>query len=355
MASLQFLYLHHNELELFKTDFSKCAHFEVLDLSHNKLQDWSISLAPQSKVELNMAYCGIKRIDSPGSKYELNVEGNQLENINLGGTLKRLRANNNRITKLVIEPPIYIEVMELANNSLLDISIVGTIDQLLVLDLSDNDLSSIVEKDSFSNLTSLTYLSLKNTGVQLTASLLERNSHLISLDMSSNRLRKFNFISLRYLTNLQILHLASNELTELKGYEDIKEVLPKLSTIGLSNNSFTCAYLEKLLVSLEGSQVQVSGPVSLMESSLPNIKGIKCIPGISTTNHSDHTAHHSQCKVAKDLNKNGNPAGVWGFLIIVQVFIVGVVALFIRNTNRRGSIQSGHLHQLDDQSIVLKS
>lgn len=278
LRQLRFIYLNHNGITKLRTSFGNVTNLVEFDGSHNDLKDWSLTFASGSTVKLNLAYCGLKNsYSSAADKEELDLEGNQIEIMKITGKVTRLRANNNIIRQVEIDPSIQLEALELANNFITDITNITKVDNLQVLDLSGNKLKANIKGDIFSELTALTYLSLRDTGAVITPELLEKNSRLVYLDISANRIGSFDLKFLKFLTNLEILRLDSNEMAELIGYEDAKEFLPELATIGLSNNMFSCSYLQKLIKALQTALVEVSIPMSTLESIYPNIKGIKCI------------------------------------------------------------------------------
>lgn len=278
LRNLRFIYLNHNGITKLRTSFGNVTNLVEFDGSHNDLKDWSLTFASGSTVKLNLAYCGLKNsYSSAADKEELDLEGNMIEIMKITGKVTRLRANNNIIRQVEIDPSIKLEALELANNFISDITNITKVENLQVLDLSGNRLKNVIKGDIFSDLTALTYLSLKNTGATITPELLKENTRLMYLDLTGNRIGNFDFKTLKFLTNLEILRLDSNEMAEIIGYEDVKELLPELNTIGLSNNMFSCSYLQKLLMTFKEALVDVSVPMSNLEFIFPNMRGVKCI------------------------------------------------------------------------------
>lgn len=209
--------------------------------------------------------------------HELDLNNNTIEWLKITGAVTRVRANNNNITSLEIDPLSKIETLQLGNNKITDISNITNLETLQVLDLSGNDLKSSINTETFSNLTALTHLNLRNTGLTMPQSFSWANNQLMILDLSMNNLGNFDVHNLEYLTNLEFLGLDSNNMSELNRFEDIKDVLPQLRHIGLSNNTFSCSYLESLIKTLAEDGVEPLMAVSDLEYVLPNVKGIKCI------------------------------------------------------------------------------
>lgn len=277
--NLKFIYLNNNFLTKLRTSFANVSNLVEVDASHNNLLDWSLTFAGGSSVKLNLAYCGLKNAySSAADKEELNLEGNAIEVMKITGRVVRLRANNNVIRQVDINPEIQLEALEMANNFITDISNITKVSKLQVLDVSGNRLRSSIKDDVFAELPELTYLSLRNTDLtSITETLFMRNTRLVYLDLGGNRMGNFDIRLLRYLSNLEILKLDSIEMAELVGFEDIKEYLPELSSIQIDNNMFSCSYLAKLISTLKGLSVDVSVSLNNLEYMFPNVRGIKCI------------------------------------------------------------------------------
>lgn len=282
LRQLKFIYLNHNGISKLRTSFGNVTNLVEFDGSHNELKDWSLTFASGSTVKLNLAYCGLTNsYSSAADKEELNLEGNMIEIMRITGKVTRLRANNNLIRQLEIDPSIKLEALELANNVITDIGNITKVDALQVLDLSNNKLKNTIKGDIFKELTALTYLSIRDTGATITPDLFEKNTRLMYLDISGNRIGNFDVRSLKSLVNLEILRLESNEMAEITSYKDIKEYLPELGTLGLSNNMFSCSYLADLMKELQKVLIEVTVPVSQLEFMFPNIKGVKCIKDVA--------------------------------------------------------------------------
>lgn len=279
LENLNWIHLSYNGMATLKVDMTNSTNLLVFDASHNELSsDTSLVFASESIV-INMAYCNFESYHHDGEflVHELDLKNNTIEWLKVTSAMTRVRANNNNITILEINPLSKIETLQLGNNKITDISNITNLETLQVLDLSGNDLKSSIKEDSFSNLTALTHLNLRSTGLKMSPQFLWENKQLMSLDLSKNGLGNFDLNHLVYMTNLEYLGLDSNEMSELNGFEDIKDILPQLRHIGLSNNTFSCSYLQKLIKTLAEDGVEPLMGVSDLEFILPNVKGIKCI------------------------------------------------------------------------------
>lgn len=331
LRNLRFLCINHNNMEASQLDLRYSSNLMVVDASHNNYKELVISLALGSKVKLRLAYCGLNGSYIIEGK-EFDLEGNKIEILEITETVRRVRANNNNIRQVEIKPWIELKSFELSNNNITDISNITKVQYLQVLDLSGNDLKGNVQSDTFWRLNALTHLNLQRTGVMITPKLFERNTHLMFLDLSNNGLGNFDLRDLKYLTNLKILRLDSNEIAELFGYEDLKEILPELTTIGVSNNTFSCSYLHKLTKALSDADVEVSVPTSTLEFISPNIRGIKCIQ--DGTNVADQLG-----SMGNNIQGASLHIGLQYGIIVVSAFLVVVIgsllAMFLKKKLKR--------------------
>lgn len=264
LPNLRFLYLNHNGMQKFYLELLGSPNIELLDASYNNFNfdSWWFNFPKSTEVHLNVAFSGVTTIRSQKDIY---------------GCVKRLKANNNLIRDLKIEPGMQLEELELSSNKISDIRSLTRLHNLRVFDLSENPLQNSLKGDIFVNLTALTHLSLKNTRTTIKKDLLEMNTNLKFLDLSNNQIGNFDLHTLKNLTNLEILRLDSNGMEQLIGYEDVKMILPQLNSIGLSHNNFSCSYLQSLVKVLQNAKVELSTPASNLEWILLNFPGIKCV------------------------------------------------------------------------------
>lgn len=83
-------------------------------------------------------------------------------------------------------------------------------------------------------------------------------STLEYLGIASNSLTGSDALSrLQHFSNLKEIQLRHNSLTELNGFEKIKNDFPKLTKIGLSGNKFTCDKLKLTVDSLLDQKVDM--------------------------------------------------------------------------------------------------
>lgn len=114
------------------------------------------------------------------------------------------------------------------------------------LDLSSNFVGSL-NSNTFRKLINLRYLYLSNTNLSnfgLRSFMMMKK--LNTLDLSGNNLNKVDFsLLLRNFKELNALNLEGNNLTEVNTITSGN--FPKLISLGLSKNNFSCEYLAKFL------------------------------------------------------------------------------------------------------------
>lgn len=143
-------------------------------------------------------------------------------------------------------------------------------DQLESMDVSQNYLGSLNDTTlaSFSNLQ---YINMSHTNLStIECNAFYHQHKLQTLDLSYNDLSwwKFNTSSNSF-GQLETLNLEGNRLTEI---DDVNPThFPKLSTLGIAKNRFSCQYLARFL--RQWQNVRLSGPQSFDNM---NVRGIEC-------------------------------------------------------------------------------
>lgn len=113
-----------------------------------------------------------------------------------------------------------------------------------VLDLSDNNIGSMLDLTSTQALGNLTHLNLSKTHLQnVDLKKIVPLSELHTLDLSNNRLHRIDLKALKNLTHLNRLYLNGNDLTSLDSAA--LNAYPNIS-IAISRNQLSCMFLKKL-------------------------------------------------------------------------------------------------------------
>lgn len=276
LRQIRIIYVNNNAMSTMRISFVNCTNIEEFDGSHNDLSDWSLTYPAKSKVVLNLSYCKLKNTySSAADKGDLIIDGNAVDYIKIYGQVTRVSAKYNKIRFAEIDPKLPITTLEFAGNFITDIGNITKIKTVEKLDLSENRLLPLTS-ETFSLMQELRVLNLRSTGISLNGELLTNQKKLIHLDISANDLTSFNLRDLKTLTSLKTLFLHENKLTELKHLEDIKEILPSLTTISLSKNRFTCSYIHRILTLLENLRINVLLDTKNLATLTTNVLGIDC-------------------------------------------------------------------------------
>lgn len=138
------------------------------------------------------------------------------------------------------------------------------------LNLAFNSLQSINSR-TFQRFVNLKALNLSHTHLkQFEFATFFHQNQLKVLDFSFNRWSNVDFsLFIRKLTNVEILNLEGNHLSAVHGLTPA--IFPRLNTLGLSENQFSCEYLAKFLIEWPNLRL-VHNPTKEM-----HIDGIDCI------------------------------------------------------------------------------
>lgn len=238
---------------IIKKKFPK--NMKVLDLSNNELTDgmWS-KLDPLIKerdepLQLVLSNNKLENFSSSIVEIsELNLDDNNLTEIKIKNSIKRLSASSNNINKIECENST-IEILNLSNNNLTANTMNCLSEYLIELDLSKNTLGKL-ESETFAEMKNLTNLNLSNTNIApISANLFSHNKNIKSLDISNNNLHSLDLNMFLNLSNLEVWDLSGNNLTKLKNYEKFSDFFPKLRLIGIDNNAFK----NQMILSMESS------------------------------------------------------------------------------------------------------
>ncbi|XP_059616713.1 toll-like receptor Tollo [Phlebotomus argentipes] len=277
LKQIKIIYVNNNAMSTMKISFVNNTNLIEYDGSHNDLSDWSLTFPGKSKVILNLSYCKLKNTySSAADKGDLIIDGNTVDYIKILGQVTKVSAKYNKLRYAEIDPKLPIVTLELAGNFLTDIGNITKIKTVEKLDLSENRLMPL-DSSTFNLMADLRVLNLRSTGISLNdKDFLANQKKLIHLDVSRNELSSLNLRNLKTLVSLQSLFLHENKLSEIKHLEDIKEILPSLTTISLSKNRFSCSYLQRMLQLLENLHVNVLLDTNNLVSLNTNVLGIDC-------------------------------------------------------------------------------
>lgn len=291
---LSYLDLSFNAITALDPDtFSKISNLEVLNVSSNTL----LTLNTMNLIRSNQRLM------------HLQVNNNVLTNIQAvnARNLKVLQANGNQIISVHLIGTTSLEVLDLSKNilNIKDFITIG-LGELRVLNLAHNNLTSIrtvtskltpklealdvsfnqindLDTDTLSHLTGLHLLNLEHSGITtIGKSTFSGLSQLISLDISYNELGTLDLRMLNGLTDLTEIFMDGNNLRNI-GLYGLKENLPSLKTIGISDNAWRCTVLSSMLSQLYSIGVQIYVENPLFNDGDDHVAGVGCTDDVGTT------------------------------------------------------------------------
>lgn len=176
MTGLKILNVSHNSLKSIpKKTFPKLYELHTIDVSHNEIKDIFNGVF-QTLLGLRFLNLSNNRLESLKSSVfgaiptllQLDISSNNIKDISRGAltrmaSVRELNVQNNNITK-IFQIPISLSDLDLSHNKLERISTSEetwpTMNSLLRLDLSHNNLQDNLEKGSFGGLLTLQRLNL---------------------------------------------------------------------------------------------------------------------------------------------------------------------------------------------------
>lgn len=287
---LKYIYLNDNHLmRLTEASFGSIQSIAFLELSNNRLQELKLNISASA----------------------LYANNNQLESINLM-SIGYLSFYNNSIENVVFHNLTDVLSLNLSRNALTSSSLqdITQLTEIKSLDLSFNNLGPL-NVTTFLALNELQVLNLQSTNLsQIDYGLFVHQTKLDQLDISYNNFTTLNINKLSSLRSLTTLFVEGNRLREFN-YNDIKMSLPKLTTLGYSDNSWKCSYLTSMNAFMEKNGIEIYHLVSVKTRS--NVGGIACSTdddddgdkSLSTNSIRQHnlTATHKDNELAAILQK----------------------------------------------------
>uniref|UniRef100_A0A2M3Z7J3 Membrane glycoprotein lig-1 n=1 Tax=Anopheles braziliensis TaxID=58242 RepID=A0A2M3Z7J3_9DIPT len=262
-AKVLTLDLAHRRLKQLPANaFHQLLPLEQLLLQGNELQQFDgTTIAPAASLKLlNISGNGVlsevrwESLSNLRSLETVDVSGNRLESLFVTRTMKVLRASTNRATTIETDTNNFLfalERAELAGNAFRDLAGLGRFARLTHLDLSNNRLET-VDFGTFRHMRSLTELILRsnrlftvttNPGPSIDHPLLD------VVDLSGNYLTAMPSANVTGIASVQRLHLEGNGLVQVELHEQLLN-WPRLKSITLANNDWTCEMAERLLAAL---------------------------------------------------------------------------------------------------------
>lgn len=271
------LHLKLNKLKtITRLLFAEAPQLEHMDLSGNEIveieEDGFGGLKKLRTLKLNdncLKSLGARTFSGAPNLEYLHSYSNHLESIETGAlALSKLTEaffGNNRLRTLsddLCDGTTNLEVTEFSNNQLRTIgNAFEKCQKIYFLNLENNPIEDL-DLMKFTNMRSLSSLSLNNTNFRFSNELpavnASHNSSLESLNLGNNNLsNRHIFAHLIIFPELQRLYLYNNRFTEFDDVNAIKKILPKLNTLDLIGNKQISQWLRDNNDSLKRDQINV--------------------------------------------------------------------------------------------------
>lgn len=246
-----------------------------LNLGNNKLNAFEL---PNLKArKLSLVSNKIESLTLNGFIEVLLVSENKLKELFISSSLTFLNAQNNEISSLKCDNSSSLENVLLSHNKLTSsvLSELKNASNMKSLDLSDSMISSL-NVESFAYFEMLEELNLGQNQISfIDYGIFSHQKNLVRLDISYNSISEIDLHVLATLSKLKSLNLSGNKFSTIDNYEDLRRILPQLSSIGLEGNNWDCGYLTKLKVSIMAQNITIVEPQMLVKNK-SSIMGIEC-------------------------------------------------------------------------------
>lgn len=243
------------------------SNLSVLNLENNPIMrlDCNIFTILMRSTQVEFSWANIRGIDASCSKNVVEIELNRENDV-----VFRTPTNENGLilTKNYINNLRYFNITgNYFQNTSKIIELLGT--SIEILDLSSNFVGKL-NPETLKNLSNLQELNLSHTNLSnFEFKTFYNQRKLKILDISYNHLKSVDFtLFVRNFKALHTLNLEGNDLIEVNTIT--RSRFPKLITLGLSKNNFSCYYLANFLLQWEN--------LTLFEnpSDQTHIDGVDC-------------------------------------------------------------------------------
>lgn len=273
LTNLESLYLDGNNIsEIEPGAFSQPKRLDALQLGDNKLEELTSNMFSGlwRAYRLELSSNNIKRIETNSfdglrGLLTLDLSSNYIDNESIqphafNGLSKvyKLHLNDNKITKLsngMFEDLPGLQYLELRNNQISSIdSLAFNNPELHDLDLSFNKIARI-NADIFLHAPKMSKVNLSHTAfAEIEHGFLSSANKLEELDLSYCRFEAIDFNRFStFAETLRSLYVDGNALTELS--DDVRDILPKLENLGITNNNFSCSVFEEDIYPTLGTKI----------------------------------------------------------------------------------------------------
>ncbi|XP_063697132.1 leucine-rich repeat-containing protein 15-like [Culicoides brevitarsis] len=236
LTELKNLYLNDNQLKsLHELTFIQNTNLNFIEMPNNLLENITLQLPDKIK--------------------NLNFEGNRLKNLRLTGNnvkLETLLLERNQIENFQIPSFIELKRLNLKNNKIKSLDFLTSCSHLKSLQIDSNPITDLTNLRNCQKLTELTLESMK--GIKITQDTFSSLTNLKFLSLRNTKLNTVDVSWFKSLQNLYGLMLSGMDLKELD-YEELAK-LPSLRRISITDNNFNCSYTTEMLKFLNTTQIQ---------------------------------------------------------------------------------------------------
>ncbi|XP_050081669.1 insulin-like growth factor-binding protein complex acid labile subunit [Anopheles aquasalis] len=285
LPALRGIYLDNNKLQVLDADlFLKNTRLEVITVDNNQLSvvhDRAFAIGP-TNVTVTLINLKNNNITSLNLQHvaakKIILSYNRLQQLYISSKVESIIADNNNIQAIQSDNPndMQLDQLNLRNNSITTLDMVGKLTSLSGLDLGYNRLGA-VSISSFGMLKRLKVLSLERTAISnLQHGTFAQQENLEWLDLSYNNLDTLDMDILTSSTNLKTLFIDGNRLKFIK-HDEMKKNFPQLASIGIIDNNWNCSYLTKLVRYCNEHSIELDKEHQAeIVQNQTNVKGIYC-------------------------------------------------------------------------------
>lgn len=255
--------------------YTSIQHIDLSNTGLQDLKDYTFSIA--SMIELNLSGNELTRLSQNAFSGALNLKILDLSR-NVISFIDPLAFGDLHSAKIL-----NLSYNKLSNQSFSSdesiMSIDWTIESLEVLDLSHNTIMyyDSLPYQSFAGLKNLETLYLQHNHISLDYGAFSSNRNLRTLDFSYNSNPYFDFNILLSVRKLEKIYLNGNGIWHSIDLSGIRSSFPSLTSIAISNNSFTCDSLASIVKKLDTIGIEISVDDDEFVTNARNIRGVKCI------------------------------------------------------------------------------
>lgn len=262
------------------------------------------------------------------------LEENLFENLEM---LKLLNVSHNNISQIDLTSlSASLVVLDLSNNNLSNLErVFEKTTKLKYLNLAFNPIGNL-KIETFAYMPDLQHLILRRTNISdIELGTFSHHGKLVSLDLSDNLLQKLDFsLFIPILPEMKSLSLARNQLSELSGFEN--KLFPELILFDIKGNNFNCSYLQSFLKAHNWDKLRLPIDPTAVQPGETSIRSIKCHPTIQSSLEVDEPSYKNKT-LTKDANstKSAVKSHTDKYLIFMCIIMTSFLIIFVFANRQR--------------------